>query len=538
MITEALDAAVQLHKAGQLREAELRYREILEQDPDNPDILHLLGLIAHQSGKHDIAIALVQKAIECNPHVPLFHLNLGNIYVYLQDADKALSSYLQAVQIKSDYIEAYDKILSLKPDFAAAYLNRGNAKLTQGRAPEAMADFRMAIKYRPDYASAYNNIGTALEQTDGRLDEVIDSYRHAIALKPDFFEAYNNLGVVFQYQNRYEEAVENYRTSLRLQPEFEEAHFNLSLVLLVTGDFSQGWEAYEWRLKKKDWLSFCPHHFSIPQWDGRPFPGKALFVYDEQGLGDTLQFVRYLPMVKALGGKVILETAEPLLKLLKTAAGIDEMVGRPYPQDPNHDFDFHVPLLSLPKIFHTDFNNIPAETPYLSASDEKAAYWRKRIRDSRFTVGIAWSGKSTHRNDRNRSCLLKTFEPLLQLEGIRLIGLQKGKAASQVSGLPVGLRFENWGQELEDFHDTAGLIQNLDLIITVDTSVAHLAGAMGKTVWLLLPFSPDWRWFLERSDTPWYPTMRLFRQPETGDWDTVFRNVKMELQALLQHPNN
>ena len=526
--------AVELHQAGRLREAELCYRRILEQDPENADVFHLLGLIAHQTGQQDAAVSLIQKAIERKPRSPLFHMNLANVYRYIQDFDQAMLSYLEAVRLKPDYIEAYDKILLLKPDFAEVYVHRGNARLNRGMASEAIADFKQAVEYRPDSAAAWNNLGTALERTAGNPDDIIASYRRAIALKTDFFEAFNNLGVTFQYLNQYEEAIEHYRQAIRIQPDFEEAHFNLSLVLLVTGRFSAGWEEYEWRIKKQDWQSLCPHEFSIPRWDGTPFPGKTLFVYDEQGLGDTLQFVRYLPMVRALGGKVVLETAEPLLELLKSAEIADEIISRPFSSDPNACFDYHVPLLSLPGMFRTCPDTIPAKIPYLAASPKKSAYWRNRIDPSRLAIGIVWSGKPSHRNDRNRSCPFSKFKALLAIPGIQVIGLQKGAAASQAAELPPDSGFENVGHRLGHFDDTAGLIESLDLVITVDTSVAHLAGAMGKPVWVLVPFAPDWRWLLDRSDTPWYPTMRLFRQPKAGDWDAVFRKVKKELKKFLK----
>lgn len=530
---ETLDTAIQLHQAGRLQEAELCYRKILEREPDNPDVFHLLGLIAHQSGRQDIAIALIRNAIERKPQSSLFHFNLGNVYRHLQDYENAMQSYLQAVRLQPDYLEAYDRILLLQPDFTEAYLHRGNARLNRRLVPEAIADFGKVLELRPDHAVAWNNMGTALEQSDGRSEEIIAAYQRAIALKPDFFEACNNLGVVYQYQNRYDEAIEQYRRAITFNPDFEEAHFNLSLVLLVTGQFAEGWKEYEWRTRKQDWQTTGAHSFSIPRWKGEPFAGRELFVYDEQGMGDTLQFVRYLPMVRELGGKVVLETAAPLVDLLKGAGVADEIVCRPFASDPNTRFDYHVPLLSLPQLFQTDPAAIPAEIPYLKASPEKAAHWRSRIDPSRFSVGIVWAGKPSHRNDRNRSCPLETFYPLLTMEGIQVIGLQKGEAAAQAAGLSLPTDFQNVGPALDSFEDTAGMIENLDLMITVDTSVAHLAGAMGRPVWLLVPFSPDWRWLLDRNDTPWYPTMRLFRQTEPGDWGAVFRKVKKELKILL-----
>jgi len=321
-----------------------------------------------------------------------------------------------------------------------------------------------------------------------------------------------------------------YKKALELNPDYAEARFNLSTAYLLAGNFAAGWQEYEWRFKRREWKNTYPYRFKIPRWRGQSFVGKRLYVHSEQGLGDILQFVRYLPMVKARGGTVIFETIKPMMRLFKDLAGVDELVEVSQREQADRN-DFYIPLLSLPGIFQSSPETIPNRIPYLKADKSMVDRWKARLADTGFRVGLVWAGTIT---DPRRSIPLARFRQISRVSEVRLYGLQKGISAEQieVEGVPEGMEITNFGQEFADFADTAAAIDNLDLIISIDTSVAHLAGAMGKPVWLLLPFAPDWRWLIDREDSPWYPTMRLYRQQRPGDWDAVFKKISIDLHRL------
>jgi tetratricopeptide (TPR) repeat protein len=624
-VAETIENAVQHHQDGHLRQAEQLYRLILHSNPDNPVALYSLGVIAHQSRKHEAAVKLISKAIANNPQIPQFHNTLGLVFEVLEKYEEAAAAYQQAVSVKPDYAEAYHnmaialqsqsqyaaafekckqavsiksdyaeayntmgfslekqqkyaeaikyykKAVQLKPDFAEAYNHLGVVLNVQGHPAEAIDNYKQALRLDPNYAEVYNNMGIALKEQkqfveailrfkqairldpdfaeayynlanslrdETRCTEAIENYRQAVRLKPDYAEAYNHLGIVLNAQGGYAEIIENleaiesYKRALQLNPDFAEAHSNLSLVLLRTGRLIEGWKEYEWRRNPKLDITTYPHCYEIPRWDGSDFSGKRLLVHYEQGLGDTLHFVRYLPMVKARGGTVILEVRKPLYQLLQGFPGVDELVEASLDNKPVVKFDHHISLMDLPKIFETSLETIPAEVPYINCCPKKAELWRNKLAGPDYKVGIVWAGSPSHSNDQNRSCTLKYFEPLTKIEGIRLYGLQKGKAAEQVEKLADEMIITNLGTEFEDFTDTAAAIENLDLVISVDTSVLHLAGAMGKPIWTLLPFAPEWRWMLNRQDSPWYPTMKLFRQKKWGQWESVFQDVAEELRTI------
>ncbi len=323
---------------------------------------------------------------------------------------------------------------------------------------------------------------------------------------------------------------ENYEQAIRPKPDYTDAHWNRSLALLLSARLSEGWKEYQRRYD--DLNTINPYYSQKTLWDGSSFAGKTLFVRYQQGLGDNIQFVRYLSMVKERGGTVIYETKKPLTNLLRPLDGIDELVEASSNGRPAASFDLHVSLMDLPRVFGATIETIPSNVPYLYADPAKAQVWRNRIVRKDLTVGIVWAGGPAHRNDRNRSCTLADFAPLAEIDGIQLYGLQKGNGLRQWDMSSTEIIAANIGEEFEDFTDTAAAIENMDLVVSVDTAVLHLAGAMGKPVWALLPFAPDWRWMLERQDTPWYPTMRLFRQKSPGCWPDVFADVKKELQVL------
>jgi tetratricopeptide (TPR) repeat protein len=330
-------------------------------------------------------------------------------------------------------------------------------------------------------------------------------------------------------QGKLDEAAACYRRALELRPDYADAHWNQSLLLLLTGDLERGWAKYEWRWKIKQW---SPRDFPQTLWDAQPLEGRTILLHAEQGLGDTIQFARYASLVKERGGAVIVECQRPLLSLLASCAGIDRLVGQ---GDELPPFDVQVPLLSLPGIFHTSLRDIPATVPYLFAHPSLVERWRQELGGiAGFKIGIAWRGSPIHKNDRARSIPLSCFEPLAGLPDIHLFSLQKGAGTEELQDARDHFPVAELGSRLEDFMDTAAVLKNLDLVITCDTAVAHLAGALGVPVWVAIPFAPDWRWLLGRSDSPWYPTMRLFRQKKLGNWEDVFEEIKAELCVQLR----
>ena len=422
----------------------------------------------------------------------------------------------------------YCRALELKPDYADTYYNLGNVLKNQGKLDEAIACYRRALELRPDYAEAHSSLGGVFRD-QGRLDEAIACCHRALELKPDYAEAYNNLGSAVYDQGNLDKAVACYRRARELKPDFADAHLNQSLLSLLVGDLERGWVEYEWRWKT---TSVQRRDFSQVAWTGQSLEGKTVLVHAEQGLGDTIQFVRYAPLVKQRGGTVIVECPRPLLFLLASCAGIDRLVER---GDELPAFDVQASLLSLPGIFRTTLEDIPATVPYLFADLGLVERWRKELGGATgFKIGIAWRGNPTHPNDRARSIPLSCFEPLASLPGVQLFSLQKGVGVEQLQEVAGRFPVAELGSRLNDFVETAAAMMNLQLVITCDTAIAHLAGALGVPVWVAIPFVPDWRWLLNRRDSPWYPTMRLFRQAKRGDWQGVFEEIKAELASRLQ----
>lgn len=561
-----------------------------QNEPNKAAILHTLGAAAHQAGRYEEAIELFSKAIETNPRIPQFHNSLGIAFKALGKPEEAINAYQQSVRLEPSFAEGYYNLanaqrdhsciaealdnykqaIRVKPQFAKAYYNLANLLRNQKQLVDAVENYKQAIRLRPDYAIAYNNLGLALKslgrddeaieyykqaicikgdyseaynnlgialKDQGQLDEALENYTKAIRLKPDYPESYNNMGTVLHSQGRYDEAIEKYEQVIRLQPDHAGAHWNHSLLLLLTGRYSEGWKEYQWRRKIKSATFAYPHCYEKPCWDGSSFAGKRLLVHYEQGMGDNLQFVRYLPMVKARGGTVIFESPKAMYGLMRRFDAIDELVEAVPESKPDVEFDLYTSIMDLPYIFGTTLETIPSDVPYLYADSAKVKYWRDRLTGAGFKVGLVWGGRPIRANEvltlQYRSCSLEHFEPLANIPTVQLYGLQKGPAAAQVKQLSKQFIIENFGEEFEDFTDTAGAIENLDLVISIDTSAAHLAGAMGKPTWVLLKFDADWRWLLERQDCPWYPTMRLFRQNKGEDWDIVIKRVAKELQTLI-----
>lgn len=514
-IAENLKTARFFHQKGKLQQAEMQFQKVLKIKPNQAEALHALGLIAYQLNNFKVSIDFITKAIKNKPHIPQFYYNYGLVFIAQNRLAEAVRALEKAIEIKSDYADAY---------FNLALIFKEQSLLDK-----SIEYFKQAVHLNPDNADAYYNLGNIYKILD-RNEAAAENYRQAVEKNPNFAMAYNNLGLVLKEQGLISEAVSHYREAIRLNTDFAEAHWNLSLALLLSEDFQEGWKEHEWRFRRETKRAMTyPYDFGIPHWDGSPFDGKRLFVHSEQGLGDTLQFIRYLPLVKRLGGTVIFETFRPLLGLLNGFPGIDELVEISPNRNHAEKCDYYVPLMSLPLLFNTEAQTIPADVPYIRADSVKIESWRNLLPKNGFKVGIVWAGKI--RDNDNRPCSLKHFLSICGIPGVQLIGLQKGESVSQLQELPEGMTIINLGEKFKDFSDTAGAIENLDLVVSIDTSVAHLAGAMGKHTWVLLPFAPDWRWRLSGKYSRWYPTMRLFRQPSSGDWSTVFSQVAEELRA-------
>ncbi|MBO1349106.1 MAG: tetratricopeptide repeat protein [Hormoscilla sp. GUM202] len=577
-----LKEALSHYKAGRLDKARAVYLAMLKQQPHQVEAMQMLGIIAYQTPEYDRAINYFQQVISIKPDWPETYNNLGASFWEQGKIEQAIAAYKQAIAVKPDYHDAYnnlvvalekqgkrlelrethqrggsphqsgatpeklaamrrqekryreasahyqqalacyEKVISIDPKCADAYYNAAKIMEKQNRREEAIAYCKKAIAIKPK-AKFYNQLGNCYQRW-GNLAEAIACYQKAIALKPDFADAYSNLGVALQEQLKLQEAMSYFRHAIALKPDQAETHLNLGMCLLSLQDFQQGFVEYEWRWRLKAQPPTPEQILGKPLWDGSPLAGKTILLHTEQGYGDAIQFVRYAPLVAQRGaGKVILETNRALRRLFTTAPGVQEVVvkGEPLPA-----FDLQVPLMSLPRILGTTIETIPARIPYLYAEEkdaEGAVKYSELLRtEGEVKVGIVWAAKS--HTASKRSCPVSLFLELSQIPWVSLYSLQK-EHTDILDGAPI----QDLRELLHDFADTAAVISQLDLVISVDTAVAHLAGALGKPVWVLLPFSPDWRWLLDRSSSPWYPTMRLFRQQQPGDWSELFARVKSAL---------
>jgi tetratricopeptide (TPR) repeat protein len=603
-------------KQGKMAEAIVSYQNAVAIDPNFSTGLHNLGFILMEQDKAEEAVGYYRRSLALTPDFAMGHNNLGNALRRLGQVEEAMACYREA--------------LRLMPNLAEAHTNLGNALSGLGRKEEALACFRTALEHNPRYGLAHNSLGNLLAQrgknreadacyrqaiqcepenpdpyyniglllaNHGRNEEAIPYYRQALRLKPGFADAHNNLGnvlkdlglqeeaaacyaqalrinanhlgalvntgLILHAQGKLAESLDTYARALKLDPRCPGAHSNRALVLLLQGDLEQGWPEYEWRWQTPE-VGKAP--IEQPIWDGSPLEGKTILLHTEQGLGDALQFCRYVPRVKEMGGTVVLACQQILVPLLASLAGVDRLVKKEGPTPP---YDTHAPLLSLPLIFKTRLDNIPAPVPYLRAGEQRVQDWGRRLAElpalsSRrerttdgtddtdgghesghspltthnsppFKIGIAWQGNPLNKRDRYRSFPLAQFEPLGRLEGVRLISLQKGPGADQVSALAGRFDVIDLGDDVDRdaaFVDTAAIMAHLDLVVAGDSAVAHLAGALGVRVWVPLCHVADWRWLLEREDCPWYPTMRLFRQERPGDWTEVFQRIATAVEHL------
>lgn len=545
--------AEELLRLQRLPEARDAYVRLCKLDPADYIAWLNLGSIHGMLGEFDAAETAFRCVLYLRADVPQAYFNLARLCSVSERFDEARS-----------YWQSY---LKLQPNDAYAYAQLGNVFHKMRRLEEAERSLSEALKRQPGNADYYNNAGVILQDL-GRYDESLTSYRKALQLKPDMEEVYCNLGNLHHERNedalaeqnylaalrinsrnagshmslghhyarrgRVDQALQCFKESIRLAPEYASAHWNLALLLLLLGHYREGWAEFAWRCRSPEARQqFGARHFSKPMWDGS-LTEQTVLVYAEQGLGDSLQFCRYLPLVNQRVERVIFEVQPELIPLLQEVHGMCELVPRRGDGvEPGVEYDMQVCLMDLPRLFGTEIDTIPAPPSYIQANALAKARWQQRFDTPDFNVGLVWAGNPNHWRDRQRSLAVTAFEPLANIEGVSYFSLQKGLAANQLLMPPAGMTIIDLSEELDDFATTAAVIANLDLVITVDTAVAHLAGAMGVPVWTLIYSPPDWRWLLEREDSPWYPSMRLFRQQIPGEWGPVIERVATELRNLV-----
>ena len=515
-IENLLQRAVAHHRNGEWEEAEGLYRRVLQNAPNHPDALHLLGLVNQQKGETARAEELVRRAISLDGRAPIFHLSLGNVL---------------SAQGKSEAMESFRQALRLEPRLTEAHYNLANELLRTDRIDESVFHYQEALRIKPDFAEGHYNLGKAYEKLD-KLAEAEASYRRALERNPHYFDAWFNLAISLSDQCKLEDAERCYQQALAMRPDHVDSHWNLSLVWLLAGNLKEGWQKYEWRLQQPKYQFLQPRR---NRWQGEEAPDKTLLVRAEQGLGDVIQFIRFLPLVKPRVGRLLFECQPSLTRLFQNFSGIDQIYSRKAdlsPPDVPYDMDF--PLLSLPGILGVTLDSIPARVPYILPEKNRVEEWKQRIPPDpgQIKIGIVWAGHVGHKGNSKRSTSLSSWAPLAGIPGVTFFSLQVGEAAGEAQNPPPGMNLLDLTDSIEDFADTAAFISLLDMVISVDTAVAHLAGAMGKPVWTLLPFTPDWRWLLGRKDTPWYPTMRLFRQRVPGEWKSVFEEMASSLREV------
>jgi tetratricopeptide (TPR) repeat protein len=546
MLVEGLEH----HKAGRLKKAERIYRRILAIDPRHADSLHLLGMIAFQSGQLETAADLIRKAIAFNRRGTSYFSNLGNVMYAQGKLEEAKALYRHALLLKPDLVEAlvnlgnvlqaqgkfdesvvcYERALALKPDNAETHNNLGNARQMLGSVDEAIACYEKSLAIRPAYAEAYSNLGNARRNQD-RLEEAIAFHRQALAVNPEYAEAHYNLGIVLLAQGKVDEALVEYEKALASRPDHAQAAFGRALTQLLQGNFSIGWQNFEWRWKSVD--HDTPRRaYSQPMWTGEKLSSGSLLLWGEQGIGDEVMFAGMIPDVVRTGNHCILDCDSRLNTLFARSFPGVEVVSASPDSQAGTEVVSQLPTGSLPGIFRKTSSAFAATTSsYLIADPKEQDRLRAGYSDGRRLVGLAWHTKNI-KTGRFRSIDLRLFAPLFQLPDIRWVSLQYGdhdELANQAAEASAPVLIDSAVDQLADIDVFAAQIAALDLVITIDNSTAHLAGALGVPVWVLLPFAPDWRWLLDREDSPWYPTMRLFRQRRPGDWDSVIERVRRAL---------
>jgi tetratricopeptide (TPR) repeat protein len=539
-----------LEQLKRFDEALASYDRTLALRPDLVEALYTRGNVLMQLSRFDEALASYDRALALRPNFVEALYNRGNLLRELKRFDEAVASYDRALAFRPNVVEAllnrghaleqlqrfeealasFDRALVLRPDLVEALHNRGNALRQLKRFEEALASYSRVLALRPDYAEALSGRGTIFHEMQ-RFEEALASYDRALALRPDLVDTLYNRGITLTELKRFDEALSSNGRVLAAWPDYADAHFHEALCRLRIGDFDRGWEKYEWRWETEN-QRLAKRGFTQPLWLGQEeIAGKTILLHAEQGLGDTIQFCRYVPLVAARGARIVLEVQKPLQELMSSLDGVPHIISR---GDPLPDFDLQCPLLSLPLAFRTRLETIPSAVPYLRASPQASNNWERRLgpRD-RPRIGLAWSGNPGNPGDHIRSIGFNSLLSLLDINAT-FVSLMKDVRPADAMVLNGRRDLLHFGDELRSFSDTAALISNLDLVITVDTSVAHVAGALRKPVWVLLPFIGDWRWLCDREDSPWYPTARLFQQDATRAWDNVIARVHAALHDFIQ----
>lgn len=577
-----LQRAILMHQDGDLNGAQPLYDRILAVQPMNVDALYLGGLLAYQRGDYSRAQQQLEAALRQSPSTAAIHTALGNVFREAADPVKAHACYQTAIDLDpagadahynrgvafqeqgdmgaaetsyrnalasnpghpeswinlgtvlkdsgnlNDAEACYARALQLQPRHALAWYNLGVLQSAAMRFHEAIGSFRRALDIQPHYPSAAFNMAVACRSA-GALESASDWFRHVLKMQPRHEGAMHNLGAVLYELGRFDEAETCFRTLLEASPDNPELNYNMALIALARGDYARGWSAYEWRWQGAESSRRHRRNFTAPQWQGEGIAGKTILLHAEQGLGDTLQFVRYAHLVADMGARVVLECQAPLGRLLHSMRGVSLVVRR---GDPLPAFDMHCPLMSLPLAFATRIDTVPARIPYLAPDPAHVGQWKQILGNAAGRrVGLVWAGNPRRFSDqqsqvdRRRSLSLQQLDPLVRCQGVEYVSLQLGDAAAEVRNHPEWSVMKDVTRDIGDFEDTAAIVANLDLVISVDTSVAHLAAAMGKPVWLLSRFDACWRWMRGREDSPWYPGMRIFRQNRPGEWGDVIERV-------------
>ncbi len=576
-----MERAISAYRSGEFAEAARLCDAILAAEPRHLDAINMAGALALQAGNTPAALAHFSRAVEVAPDFSQGFNNRGVVLQQMKRWDEALASFVRAAAIEPAFVDAvynrgvvlsemkrwdealqayaraleldprnarvhnnrgnvlqklkrwdealagYQKALELRPDYPEALTNRGAVLRELRRWDEAVRDYGKALALRPDYAEALSNLGLALKEMN-RWDEALRYCDRALQVRPGFPEALNNRGFVLHDLRRWDEALASYQQSIDARPDYAEPRWNMSLLHLLRGDYARGWDLFEWRWKTED---IAPQFraFAEPLWLGKEdIAGKTMLVHSEQGLGDTIQYARYVHEAAARGAHVIFETPAALRPLMASSFPEATIVAK----NAFHGaIDFQVPLVSLPLAFGTTVETIPARVPYLAVEEARQREWTERLGPrTKKRIGIAWAGNPAQRNDHNRSMAFRHLAPLLEMD-FEFHCLQKDLRPGDGEALMRLRQVRRWDAELGDFADTAALANALDLVISVDTSIAHLAGALGRPTWILLTWMADYRYFLDREDSPWYPSARLFRQPGAGDWDAVIERVRAALAA-------
>lgn len=560
--------------AGKLADAEAYCRQILQKDPNYPEAIHILGFLAHRGGDLNLAIELIGRAFTLDPKNAVYAHNLGDLHAAIGQLDRAEQLYRRSVSLDPKFVpsliklgivyeqkgdlesavELYQKAIDLAPNNASAHCNFADALMKLGRLEEAIASYTRAIQFNPNIADAFCNRGQAFAAAGnfrdaakdliqalqinpsmanasfalgnvlhrlGNFDRACEAWEYSLQLNPNQPVAYANLGLTRMNLGEYDQSEAAFSAGMKIAPDDPDLVANHGLLLLTRGHFEQGWKDCDRRWETRAFLTGGPQ-FDMPRWEGEDLHGKRLLVWHEQGAGDTIQYIRFVDSLKRdLGvAEIIFAAPKTLHRLLQSVPAIDQLIESGGSTPPA---DFHSPLLRLPVLLKTSLETIPKTVPYLNPPADLVESWKMRLASvSGKRVGIAWSGSPINTLNHLRSAPHELFEQMAQLEGVTLVSLQKD--------LPAPKGILDLASELTDFAETAAAMMNLDLIITIDTSVAHLAGALGRPVWTLLQHAPDHRWLIDRTDSPWYPTMRLFRQKTRGDWQGVFACVIDELK--------